>query len=44
MKEVRATLQVVEVLGPDRAYCKVIQQEFPIVVHDVVVIAGETQR
>jgi uncharacterized caspase-like protein len=36
MEEVRAIVEVLYLLGPERAACRIVSQDFPIEVHDVV--------
>jgi len=36
MRETRATIEVLFILGPDRSVCRIVEQSFPIEVHDVV--------
>jgi uncharacterized caspase-like protein len=36
MRETRAMIEVTYVLGPDRSVCRIVEQGFPIEVHDVV--------
>jgi formylglycine-generating enzyme required for sulfatase activity/PKD repeat protein len=36
MRETRATIEVLFILGPDRAVCRIVEQDFKIEVHDVV--------
>jgi hypothetical protein len=36
MRETRATIEVLFVIGPDRSACRIVEQGFPIEVHDVV--------
>jgi chitodextrinase len=36
MRETRATIEVLFILGPERSVCRIVEQGFPIEVHDVV--------